>query len=57
MDQDEEGKGFPFVAIGVLKVSSNHRFLAFTLDTSGEEKYRIVIKDLETERVLTVLLI
>lgn len=46
---------FPFagyVHVGTCRVSPDHRFLAYTLDTSGNEQFQLQIKDLHNNTTL-----
>lgn len=52
LDVNEIAKGFKFFSIIERKISPNHRFLAYGVDTSGAEEYSLVIKDLSTNEVL-----
>jgi oligopeptidase B len=48
LDQNALAKGHKFFSIGVFAVSPNHRYLAYSTDTTGSETYTIQIKDLKT---------
>ncbi len=48
LDQNKLAEGHKFFSIGVLAVSPNHRYLAYSTDTTGSETYTIQIKDLQT---------
>lgn len=39
-----------YVHVGTCRVSPNHKFLAYTLDTTGGENFMLQIKDLTTLR-------
>ena len=41
-----------YLLLGQMKVSSDQRLLAFTLDTTGAESYTLYFRDLITQRVL-----
>ncbi|KZV38336.1 Oligopeptidase B [Dorcoceras hygrometricum] len=45
-----EKKGY--VHVGTCRVSPCHNFLAYTLDTTGEERFQLQIKDLRTNAIL-----
>lgn len=47
LDQNELAIGHKYFEIGVYKVSPDHRFLAYSVDTTGEERYTLHIKDLD----------
>ena len=40
-----------FISLGAFTVSPNHQQLAYSLDTSGEEIYRLYVKDLNTGKI------
>jgi len=40
-----------FLSLGAFNISPDHRLLAYSLDTSGEEIYRLYVKDLATGTV------
>lgn len=52
LDENELAKGKPFFAVGSFRVSPDHRFLAYSTDISGNEKYTLFIKDLAANRNL-----
>lgn len=52
IDENVLAEGLEFFSIGVYKVSPNHRFLAYSIDTDGSEIYTLYIKDLETGKLL-----
>lgn len=39
-------------ALGAFRVSGDHRFLAYSIDSTGSERFTICIKDLQTGKVL-----
>lgn len=43
-----------FLALGAFNVSPDHRLLAYSLDTSGDEVYTLYVKDLESGSVTTL---
>ncbi|MHB2148954.1 S9 family peptidase [Calditrichota bacterium LG25] len=51
LDENELARGHKYFNLGVFEVSPNHRFLAFSVDTTGSETYTIYIKDLKTGRL------
>jgi oligopeptidase B len=53
LDQNELAVGHEYLALGVYKVSPNHRFLAYSIDTTGEERYTLYIKDLDKHMLCT----
>ncbi|MGH7582822.1 MAG: S9 family peptidase [Gemmatimonadales bacterium] len=52
VDLNVLGEGKPFIALGDLAVSEDTRYLAYTTDDTGYRQYTLVIKDLETGRLL-----
>ncbi|PKA52982.1 oligopeptidase B [Apostasia shenzhenica] len=51
LDWNEIAEQFGYVHIGTCKISPNHRFIAYTLDTSGSEMFILHIKDLKTGHI------
>jgi oligopeptidase B len=43
-----------FIALGAFTVSPDHRLLGYSLDTSGDEIYRLFVKDLQSGCVTTL---
>ncbi|WP_054895029.1 MULTISPECIES: S9 family peptidase [unclassified Pseudomonas] len=43
-----------FLALGAFNVSPDHRLLAYSLDTSGDEVYTLYVKDLDSGSVTTL---
>jgi len=52
IDENELAKGKEYFSLGDASVSQNGRFLAFSTDTSGSERYTARIKDLQTGELL-----
>ncbi|MCL4449569.1 MAG: S9 family peptidase [Actinobacteria bacterium] len=48
LDQNELSNGEGYCGIGVFEPSPNHRFLAYSLDNTGNEVFELKVKDLET---------
>ncbi|MDX2244352.1 MAG: S9 family peptidase [Leptolyngbyaceae cyanobacterium bins.302] len=48
LDQNLLAEGHDFLELGVLTVSPNHRVLAYSIDTSGAERYVLRFLDLKT---------
>ncbi|MCD6375592.1 MAG: S9 family peptidase, partial [Caldisericaceae bacterium] len=48
LNENELAKGHKFFSLGVFNVSPNHRYLAYSVDTTGSETYTIYVKDLQT---------
>lgn len=52
LDQNALAEGKSYLTLGVTTVSPDHRFLAFTVDTTGSEHFTLMVKDLSTGEVL-----
>ncbi|KAM0900422.1 hypothetical protein ACQ4PT_020673 [Festuca glaucescens] len=52
LDWNEIAEKFGYVHIGSCRTSPDHRFLAYTLDTSGGELFSLEVKDLQSKRVI-----
>lgn len=52
LDVNALAEGYDFYQVGMLRYSPSHRYLAFSVDTTGAEKDVLQIKDLETGEVL-----
>ena len=52
LDINELAEGRDFYQLGLASYSPNHRYLAFSFDTTGSEKDVLRIKDLETGEIL-----
>lgn len=46
LDQNELAEGYDFFSLGVLQVSPDHQVLAYSVDTSGAERYTLFFLDL-----------
>lgn len=51
LDQNELAEKHEFFEIGVLQVSPNHQVLAYSVDTSGAERYTLYFQNLETQEL------
>jgi oligopeptidase B len=51
LDQNELAAGKRYLTLGARSVSPDHRLLAFSVDTTGAERFTLMIKDLATGRV------
>ncbi|AFY87883.1 S9 family peptidase [Chroococcidiopsis thermalis] len=51
LDQNTLAEGHEFFNIGVLQVSPNHQLLAYSVDTSGAERYTMYFLDLNTSQL------
>lgn len=52
LDENSLAKGQKYFSIGVLETNSEHTLLAYSTDTSGNERYTLFIKDLRTGALL-----
>jgi len=52
LDSNVEAEGHEFFSLGAFSVSDDENFLAWSVDTQGDERYTIRVKDLRTGEVL-----
>ena len=52
LDQNVMAEGLDYFRLGTLSISENGRYMAYSTDTNGSERYTGVIKDLETGEML-----
>jgi oligopeptidase B len=52
LDENVLGAGRAYFRVGTWHVSPDDKLLAFTVDTTGAERYLLVVKDLATGRML-----
>ena len=52
LDENDLAEGSDYFALGDLVVSPDHRFLAYTADTEGDEEYDLTVVDLESGEVI-----
>jgi oligopeptidase B len=52
LDQNPLAEGHRYFRVGMMQVSPDHRWLAYTLDTSGAEEFTVFIRDLSTGELL-----
>ncbi|WP_425572026.1 S9 family peptidase [Pedococcus ginsenosidimutans] len=52
LDGNVEARGHDFFALGALSVSPDHRLLAYAVDTEGDERFALRVKDLSTGEVV-----
>jgi oligopeptidase B len=53
LDQNKEAEGYNFFNIGSISVSPNGKLLAFSQDTTGDEHFTILVKDLSENKLLS----
>ena len=51
-DQNQMAGGRRYYTLGAFTVSPDHRMLAFSVDTTGAERFTLMVKNLETGEVL-----
>ncbi|MFC3050522.1 S9 family peptidase [Kordiimonas pumila] len=51
-DEVQEAEGHEFFKLGVLAVSPNGKYLAFSVDTNGSERFTVFIRDLQTGELM-----
>lgn len=52
LDVNKLAEGHKFFSVGAFAISDDNRYLAYTQDTTGYRQYTLVIKDLETGKLL-----
>jgi oligopeptidase B len=52
LDGNLEAGGHEFFALGALTVSPDHRWLAYAVDTAGDERFALRVKDLQSGQVV-----
>ena len=52
-DKEKEKLGVEYCGVGDLEVSHNDKLLAYSLDTKGSEYYKIFIRDISTNKLVT----
>ncbi|WP_257183094.1 S9 family peptidase [Corynebacterium cystitidis] len=52
LDFNELAEGHEFFAVGASSVTTSGRFLAYSVDTAGDERFTLYVKDLETGELL-----
>ena len=52
-DKEKEKLGVEYFGVGDLEVSHNDKLLAYSLDTKGSEYYKIFIRDVSTNKLVT----
>ncbi|MBW4691617.1 MAG: S9 family peptidase [Lyngbya sp. HA4199-MV5] len=51
LDQNALAEGYDFFDVGLLAVSPNHQILAYSVDTSGSERYTLLFLNLVTGQI------
>jgi oligopeptidase B len=52
LDQNQMAEGKRYFSLGAYSVSPDHRMLAFSIDTTGSERFTLMVKNLETGEIL-----
>jgi oligopeptidase B len=52
-DQNQMAEGARYYTLGAFSVSPDHRWLAFAVDTTGSERFILMVKNLETGEILS----
>jgi oligopeptidase B len=52
LDQNPLAEGHAYFRVGMMQVSPDHRYLAYSVDTSGGEEFTLFVKDLTTGELL-----
>ncbi len=52
LDSNAEAQGHEFFSLGALTVSPDHERLAYAVDTEGDERFSLRVKDLRTGEVI-----
>ncbi len=52
LDANDLAAGHDYFSVGVAEVSPDHRLLAYSIDTKGDEVYTLRVKDLTTGKLL-----
>ena len=52
LDENQLALGHEYFALGDLAVSPDHRLLAYTVDTDGNEEYELHVMDLERREII-----
>lgn len=52
LDQNELAEGKTFLSVGTMVVSPDHRWLAYSVDTTGYEDFMLYVKNLRTGELL-----
>ncbi len=53
LDETKLSKGHKYFVLGDWDISSDNRYLAYSFDTAGDERYQVNIKDMQTGEMLT----
>lgn len=52
LDENALAEGHDYFSIGDLAISPDHRLVAYTVDTDGDEEYSLFVLDLETDTLV-----
>ena len=52
LDQNVLAEPYEYLEIGALKISPDHSLLAYSIDTTGSERFVLFVKDLKVNKIL-----
>ncbi len=52
LDLNDEARGYSFFVLGQLEISPDNKTMAYSIDTKGDERYRIFVRDIESRKTL-----
>ncbi|XP_022881867.1 uncharacterized protein LOC111398932 isoform X4 [Olea europaea var. sylvestris] len=52
LDWNDIAEQYGYVHVGICRISPDHNYLAYTLDTTGDEQFLLQIKDLQSDLIL-----
>ena len=52
LDEPGLAEGLEYFRLGSFSISNNGTLLAYSADTDGSERFRMIVKDLETDRIV-----
>lgn len=52
LDGNKEAAGQEFFALGAFDVSPDHQLLAYAVDNTGDERFNLLIKDLQSDAIV-----
>jgi oligopeptidase B len=52
LDQNQMAQGKRYFSLGAFQVSPDHRLLAFSVDTTGSERFTLMVKNLESGQIM-----
>ncbi len=52
LDENLLARGYDYLELGIMSISPDHSLLAYSIDTTGSERYTLYIKDLNLKKLL-----